>query len=226
MSATECDIQKTAILEGLLRVLPETRDAAWRESFLTCLPDACLTATVPEIIQGPDSMPYLGLRMPEPGQQFVSLWLTELLPALLEEGMGVVFNPVDGGRPDWVLNYGDLVAFNETKSLTAQTAPVAVGGGEPGSVMVAAPSERLFPKQARKALRRFLVERCNIEAPKVLLVSEASGFQALAFNMFEEEFAPKDFEWLMRMIQWHLPRHVNLVTPHREAFAIENYLPL
>jgi hypothetical protein len=147
------DLSKTEELGELFQTPAEQRDDAWRARFLAAVPDATLITFESQVARGPDSFPYFQLAMPEPGP-ITPFCITHILDDCLDNGFGVVVfgDAARSGNPEWVFSYGDLLSH--WMSGEFYRAP-AEGGGEPGKMLVAAPSEELYPARARKALGEF-----------------------------------------------------------------------
>jgi hypothetical protein len=222
------DLSKTAALFELAAVPHEQRDENWGQQFLLHLAGASFKCGEPQVIKGPDGFPYVQLYLPTPGESFQSYVIEKMKDDfLLEQGFGVVINPV-GGRPDWVLTYGDIVNLHinntfytrESNFSRDRTDEVIQGQEE---VLVAQPSEALLPKATRNVLSEYLKIN-GLTTPKVLLMMRgkddaAEMMQDLAFNATPADFESEEqFRNVMQSIGWFLPNHYSFVALNENTF--------
>lgn len=211
------DLEKTAAIDQLIQIPYEQRDSQWDESLIANLPEASFTCGNPQVIAGPDGFPYFQLFLPEPGVAFQCFVINRMKDDfLLENGMGVVINPVESGA-DWVLTYGDILNLHLNKVFYTTEGHSFAGErrnevvDEEEQVMVAQPSEALWPLFARKVLRDFLLQN-GIEEPKILLMMRHhkgdSLTQDIVFNITRNDFQEEGhYQSVMHAIRWFLPQH-------------------
>lgn len=230
------DLAKTAELYQLMAVPKQDRDEAWSTAFLANAAAASFRCGSPQIIQGPDSLPYFQLFLPEPGLSFQCYVIERMKDDfLLERGLGVVINPTPAG-PDWVFSYGDIVNFalhhefyttGETP-FSKQVSDEVIEGEE--QVMVGQPNETLLPQATRNVLREYLQQN-GIATPKIALLMRrlpnGTGIsQDLAFNITPHDFASEAlYRSVMQQISWFLPRHYSFVGLREDALP-GSFLPL
>jgi hypothetical protein len=204
------DIQKTAVVDSLLKIPRDQRDANWTNHFFAALPDASLAASEQQVFRGPDGMQYFDLHLPEQGKPFEAHCMSALAEHCTNNGLGVVLNP-QSDPPDWVFSYGDLWSLRTHGRLMLRQQDGAVGG-EGDQVLVAAPSEQLLPAWARNVLKSFL-KWAGVETPKVALVvsQKSRPAEMLLFNVHAEDFPQEKFEMLQRLLAWFIPPHLSVV---------------
>lgn len=230
------DLAKTKELYQLAAVPKQDRAEAWDAAFLANVAAASFRCGSPQIIQGPDGLPYFQLFLPEPGVGFQCYVIDRMKDDfLLEKGLGVVINPTQAG-PDWVFSYGDIVnlALNQEFYTTGETpfskqlSDEVIAGEE--QVMVGQPSETLLPPATRNVLREYL-QNNGVAAPKIVLLmrplSNGDGIsQDLVFNITPDDFASEAlYRSVMQQIGWFLPRHYSFVGMREEALP-DSFLPL
>lgn len=227
------DLEKTAQLHTLVLVPREERDEQWVRQFLALLPLASLICGTPQVIAGPDGFPYFKLSLPQPNDVFQCFVIDHMKDDfLLERGYGVVIN-ADGGQPDWVLSYGDILNYHLTGDFFIPDALISnkseqdevIAGGE--QVMIGQPSEAYLPGETRKLLREFF-QLNSIPDPKVLLMmrtQQEEVSQELVFNITPAQFEDEEqFRNMMRTVTWYLPRHYIITGLNEEA--VTGFLPL
>lgn len=222
------DLTKTAALFQLSAVPHEQRNEDWGQQFLLNLAGASFKCGDPQVIKGPDGFPYVQLYLPTPGESFQRYVIERMKDDfLLEQGFGVVINPI-GGRPDWVLTYGDIVNLHINNSFYTQesnfssnrTDEVIQGQEE---VLIAQPSEALLPKATRNVLSEYLKIN-GLTTPKVLLMmrgkdDKSEMMQDLAFNATPADFESEEqFRNVMQSIGWFLPNHYSFVALDEHTF--------
>ncbi|SEA38231.1 hypothetical protein [Pedobacter hartonius] len=228
------DLEKTQSIATLLTVPREERTESWVNQFLADLPLAAFRCGTPQLIAGPDGFPYFQLFVPEPGEEFQSYVIHEMIGGfLVERGYGVVINP-GAGQPDWVLTYGDILnyhlngSFFTLESLFSNSSNTEETVAQGEEVMVGQPSEIILPVQTRKLLKDFF-ELNGIQDPKVMLMMRKNGeemSQDLAFNITPESFESEEhYRNMMQTVTWYLPRHYSVVGLHDHH--VENgFMPL
>lgn len=228
----EFSLQKTESISGLLNIAPEARDQQWLSQLLTDLPHASFRSGNPQIIAGPDGFPYFQLFLPQPGETFQNFIIDLMVPDfLLERGYGIVINP-DGGHPDWILSYGDLLNYKlngsfltQDNSFNQENDEELTAGEE---VLIGQPSENILPVATRKLLKDFF-ELNGVEDPKVLLMMRKKGEdmqQDLAFNITPDKFdSETTFRNMMQTVTWYLPRHYSVIGLHDDALN-SGFMPL
>ncbi len=196
---------------------------------------ASFRCSEPQVITGPDGFPYFQLLMPRPNESFQCYVIERMKDDfLLESGYGVVINP-EGGQPDWVLTYGDIMNLDlNGEFYTAGPTPFStlkedetIQGDE--QVLVAQPSEIIFTKANRAVLREFLIS-IGLSSPKLFLMCRNSpsgdASQELVFNVTPEDFESEEaFRNVMQTIGWFLPRHYSFVGMNEESFK-NSFMPL
>ena len=230
------DLTKTAALARLVTIPRADRDAAWNAAFLADLAAASFRCGTPQVVQGPDGMPYVQLFLPEEGVSFTCYVIENMKDDfLLEQGLGVVINPTATG-PDWVLSYGDILNLHlnqvfystEETPFSKQRRDEVIEGAE--EVLVAQPAELLLPQVTRDVLCEFLKNN-GVAAPKVLLLMRRGGggaglSQDLVFNITPLDFENEEmYRWVMQQLAWFLPRHYSLVGMEEKAIK-SGFMPL
>ncbi|MCX2477861.1 hypothetical protein OQY15_02090 [Pedobacter sp. MC2016-15] len=228
------DLEKTQIVATLLEVPREERNEQWVSQFLAALPLAAFRCGTPQLIAGPDGFPYFQLFVPQPGEEFQSYVIEEMINGfLVERGYGIVLNP-GAGQPDWVLTYGDVLnyqlngSFFTLESLfsnSSNTEEVVAKGEE---VMIGQPSEAILPAHTRKLLKDFF-ELNGVLGPKVMLMMRKNGenvSQDLAFNITPDLFESEEhYRNMMQTVTWYLPRHYSVVGLD-ESHVENGFMPL
>lgn len=227
------DLEKTEQLHAMLLVDREDRDEAWVKKFLANVPLASFICGTPQVIAGPDGFPYFKLSLPKPNEVFQCFVIDHMKDDfLLERGYGVVIN-ADGGQPDWVLSYGDILNYHLTGDFFIPDALLnhkseqdeVIADGE--QVMIGQPSATYLPDETRKLLREFF-QLNGIADPKILLMmrtQQEEVAQELVFNITPAQFEDEEqFRNMMRTVTWYLPRHY-VITGMNEG-AVSGFLPL
>jgi len=219
----ECDINKTKIITELLKLPPERRDKRWQQSLYQNVATASFACATPQTLTGPDGFTYFILKTPEVNKHFESFCIQNMKDDfLLNNGWGVVINPLEDKSAAWVLNYGSIVNLHlnhelwsedETNENIEFTKTVGViKKGE--KVMIAQPSESYLPKATRHALKTFLQSK-GIVRPKIaMLTSNNNGklVRKLAFNIHPENYpVASNLDYLMQQVGWFLPNTYLLV---------------
>jgi hypothetical protein len=229
----ECDIQKTQIMAELLSVSPDIRDETWNQKFLITVQTASFASTDPQVIKGPDSFPYFGLHIPEPGKPFTSYCIRNMKDDfLLVNGYGVSINPV-GNAADWVFSYGDIVNLQVNNEFYSPSVNVDIKSevtlDKDENILVAQPSASYLPQKARNVIKNYL-QYFGIPDPKVMLISrkiDGVMVQQLSFNIFKEDVGhPENLDSFMRQLSWFLPRQYIVVMLAKNAALTKHYEPL
>lgn len=222
------DLNKTSVLDQLFKVPKEHRNEHWKKDFLENITHAGLRTATPQVILGPDGFPYFQLLMPIPDQRFECFVLEDLITNhLLENGFGVVINP-DKDEPDWVFTYGDILSYhlykeyclehsgnqNKTDEVIKKDTQVFTGN----------PSENFLPSSTRRVLRNHL-NKLNVHNVKIFLMFRPeTKSQDLVFNITPEKFTNRhDFDVIMKIISWYMPRHYSIVGISEEGKEIDFY---
>ncbi|GHE30776.1 hypothetical protein [Sphingobacterium griseoflavum] len=210
------DLEKTIIINNLMRTPFEQRNQQWRADFLANIAGANLKLGNPEVVMSNDGYPYFQLETVNTGENFQAVVLERQLDTLLEHGFGVVIN-AQASQPDWVFSYGDLVnlkinkEFYTDKSIFSNPKEQQCIGKDE-DILVGQPSEEILPRSVRQYIREFLQES-GVKNPKVMLIArnytdEKSVSQDLVFNMVPAQFSSeKDFDRIMKSLSWFLPKH-------------------
>ncbi len=213
------DLEKTGIIDQLIKTPHEQRDATWQQAFLAAAAQASFKCGNPQLISGPDGFPYFQLFLPEANKAFQCYVINHMKDDfLLSSGYGVVINPT-AEQPDWVFTYGDIVNLhlNQTFYTTEKTAfsRNALQDEvlkEKEEVLVGQPSESLLPAATRQVLKDFLQTQ-GVATPKVLLMQRQHKntheiSQDLVFNLTPENFDNEaQYRAVMQHLAWFLPRH-------------------
>ena len=228
------DLEKTQTISALLAVPREQRNEEWVTRFLADLPQASFRCGTPQLIAGPDGFPYFQLFVPQPGEEYQSYVIEEMIGGfLVERGYGVVLNP-GAGHPDWVLTYGDLLnyqlngSFFTLDSLFSNSSNAEEEVPEGEELMVGQPSDLILPAHTRKLLKDFF-ELNGVANPKVMLMMRKNGenvSQDLAFNITPEGFETEThYRNMMQTVTWYLPRHYSVVGIHEDRVN-DGFMPL
>ena len=230
------DLSKTAKIQELVQTPHSDRNENWSDEFLSNMASASFMCGNPQIITGPDGLPYFQLFLPEPNVSFQCYVIERMKDDfLLEKGYGVVINPT-GGQPDWVLSYGDILNFHlnqtfyteEETPFSKETTDEVITETE--NIMIGQPSELILPTITRNILKSFL-ELNGIEIPKVFMMirnaNDKEAFsQDLVFNIVPDNFENEEiYRDVMETIEWYLPRHYSFVGLNEKNFA-DAFLPL
>lgn len=218
------DLEKTEKLIQLLQTPAADRDDKWTELFLSYLPQASFRCGNPQVLTGPDGMPYFELLFPEPNVSFQCFVIEHITKDfLISSGLGVVINSTEG-EPFWVFSYGDMLNFHLNNSFYIQKDSLSKSNSniieitKEESVLLAQPSEELLPKVTRKHLSD-LFKNYGIEDPKVVLMMR-EGEQSLVFNVTPDSFEDKSlFDSLMHFTSWYLPRHYSILGIEESIFG-------
>lgn len=221
----ECDISKTHVIVKLFSIPPDKRDEQWYRSFYQNVATASFAGGTPQVLTGPDGFPYFILRTPEANQPFESFCIQNMKDDfLLQRGWGVVFNPDENKKADWVFTHGDVVSLhlnnefntpvNEADIQNIEFTKTAGLTKAAEQVMIAQPSAAYLPLPTRGALKQFLQSK-GIKKPMVMLLSSNSNgrpVQKLAFNISPENYpVAAQLDHLMQQVGWFLPRHYLII---------------
>lgn len=219
---TKFDLQKTQEVVDLLAIDPSARDQTWLTSFYAAIPNASMESQEPQVILGPDNQAYFVLKTPK-GGSFSPFSITHILDVCLQQGFGIVLNP-QKGTPDFVFSYGQLWHFKETGELAEL--PLATGMPDDnldGQILIASPSERIFPQYARSVLAKVL-QTLNVAAPAIMMITDARGQRRLVFNFFPEDCtSDKDFATKMGFLNWYLPNSHGLTAISKKSNLAKDF---
>jgi hypothetical protein len=222
------DLEKTALIDELLKQPADKRDGNWDDQFLQYIKTASFRCGDPQVITGPDGMPYFQLLMPEPNQNFQCFVIDNMKDDfLMTSGIGVAINPSTTGV-DWVLSYGDIVNYalsgefyhKGTSIFSKETKNEVIEKDE--EVMVGAPHENILPLASRKIIANFLKQN-GIENPKVAILMRRKGTeptQDLVFNVTPQSFPDEEtYRSVMATLAWFLPRHYTYIGMSEKTIA-------
>ncbi len=230
------DLNKTGEIVNLVKIPHKDRDQNWTHKFLSNLAEASFRCGDPQVVTGPDGLPYFQLFLPEPHRAFQCFVIDRMKDDfLLEEGFGIVINPTEQ-QPDWVLSYGDILNLHLNKtfytsdehSFSKATEEETIEENE--EVIIGQPSETLLPQVTRKLLSAFL-KMNGIESPKVLLMMRkmANGqgvLQDLVFNVTPYNFKNEEaYRTVMQTLSWYLPRHYSFMGMDEKTME-NGFMPL
>ncbi|MEO7765789.1 MAG: hypothetical protein ABIS01_00130, partial [Ferruginibacter sp.] len=102
------NIADTEIVKDLFKIPKEKRDGEWTQNFYKHVQTAGFALGDPKIFTGPDGFHYFTLVTAPHDETFESCCILNLVPLLLEQGLGLVINPGVNGA-DWVFYHGDIV---------------------------------------------------------------------------------------------------------------------
>lgn len=223
---TQGDLEKTVILQQLMQTAFEARDEQWRDSFLSVIDSAILKMSSQEIVIGKDGFPYLQVETVQPEEQFKAFVISQELPTILQQGLGIVINAQEK-HADWVFSYGDIVNlelndefYTDDSIFSKQQANLSIQADE--QVLIGQPSDTILPKYLRAQLREFL-HHFGLRHPKVMLIArnyedEATVTQDLVFNFTPQDFPNRNsFDEVMRTLAWFLPRHYSFFCVDEKA---------
>lgn len=223
------DLEKTIIIDKLMKVPFTERDEQWRNNFLNHIDDANLKLDDPEVIVNKDGFPYIQLQTVSLDESFQAYVIRNQLDIIMEQGFGIVINS-QLAQPDWVFSYGDLVnlklegSFYTDKSVfSGPDEDVSIDKDE--EILVGQPAEAIFPTYLRHQIREFL-QYSGIKNPKLMLIArnymhEKHVSQDLLFNIIPAQFpSENDFNVVMNTIRWFLPKHYSFFGV--DELAIEN----
>ncbi len=228
------DLAATISLNSLMSIPFAERDEQWRIDFLNYLPVSSLQLGDPEVIVGPDGFPYVQLTTVEKDKNYQAFVIKNRnFDFILNQGFGVVIN-AHLEQPDWILSYGDLMNLSLNNEFYTEESLFSKNSGastidKDEKILVGQPSEVIFPKVARAALREFLVYQ-GLSNPKVMLIArnyeeENTVTQDLVFNITPSQFENmEEFNALMGQIGWFLPRHYSYMG--MDEFSVNGFMPL
>lgn len=210
------DLEKTIIINNLMRTPFEQRNKQWRDDFLANIAGANLKLGNPEVVMSNDNFPYFQLETVNAGENFQAVVIQNQLDTMLDHGFGIVIN-AHAAQPDWIFSYGDLInlklnnEFYTDKSVFSNPKEYqSIGQDE--DILVGQPSEQILPAILRHLIREYL-QHAGLKNPKVMLIArnytdEENASQDLVFNMIPAQFATgKDFDEIMKALHWFLPKH-------------------
>lgn len=226
------DINKTKVIAELLEIPPNDRTDHWQQRFNENILHAAFNCGNPQVIQGPDGLPYFMLQYPESKKPFNPFSLVSIKDHVLKKGFGVVLSP-DGQRILWSIPHGAMVNLYLNGELFTKTdhanLPEREVLKEKTEVFYGQPSEEYLPAATRVVLKDFLQTQ-GIEDPKVALMMRErpeGTTTELVFNIHAEEFEQEQqFESLMRMVQWFLPSHYIITVLPKEPQFDEHLKPI
>jgi len=210
------DLEQTARIAALITA---PRDEAWCENFLRAAPNASFTALTPQIQNGPDTLPYFQLAMPDPGQ-FIPFSIVHVMDYVLDRGAGIVVHPTTrrDQPPLWVFSFGDILAYKlfqdfkgDPKVYNDKTPPNPADR----EILKAAPSDSYLPPTARAALGRFMRGPFGHPDPRIGLVTGASlsPRQALMLNLRLSNYGGDraKLDAALRYLTWFVPKSYSLI---------------
>ncbi|MCS6838348.1 MAG: hypothetical protein NZ480_05825 [Bdellovibrionaceae bacterium] len=199
-------------IERLITIPDEMRDAHWEHAFLSQLCFAQVRVMQPDPIVGPDSWPYLHVRLDSKGQEPMSnilLWLST-------RGIGLVVDHQENQTyPDYVMPWGTVwwMVKNKTIPTFAATKPLHenINVAWKHVAWWGAPSEDFLPAHVRKILREFFLQQ-NVLSPKYLLISFDQKVFNLAFSLESLGKPPiEEHQNLLEALSWFFPPHYPLM---------------
>lgn len=220
------DTQKTKIVVELLKVSSDQRNDDWDQQFYENILQASFTCGNPQVIQGPDGLPYFKLQYPESKKPFNPFSLVSIKEHVLKNGYGVALSP-DGNQVVWSIPHGAMVNLHVSGKLFTEpdhpTLPEREVLQEPTEVLTGQPAEDFLPTATREVLKDFLQTQ-GIAEPKMMLMARhrvEGDSTELVFNIFAEDYPDEAlFEALIHRVQWFLPRHyVVTVVPKKPEFT-------
>ena len=236
--APEANANATETVTSLLQVEQARRDASWHAAFYQCIQTAGFEGGEPAIITDAEGHSFFVLKTPAPGQPFEAICIRDSLNFLLEKGFGIAINPTDT-YAEWLFSYGDMVNLHISNCFVTNTATAdvrhiemtkrveVVKKGE--DIMLAQPSDRYLPVQARVVIRKLLQQK-GIRHPKTLLMCRKKGghmIEELAFNVYPADFADtRQRDELMETIAWYLPSHYTVVSFREDTWMAKYFEPL
>ncbi|MBL7862725.1 MAG: hypothetical protein JNJ65_16280 [Cyclobacteriaceae bacterium] len=226
------DTQKTKIVVELLTVPPNQRNDDWDKQFYDNILQASFTCGNPQVVQGPDGLPYFMLQYPESKKPFNPFSLISIKDHVLKNGFGVALSP-DGQQVIWSIPHGAMVNLHLNGKLFTQAdhtnLPEREVLKEKTEVFYGQPSEEHLPATTREVLKDFLQTQGIAEPKMALMMRERPEGPSLelVFNIHAEEFeSEQQFEALMKMVQWFLPRHYVITVLPKKPEYIEHLQPL
>ncbi|MEO6720242.1 MAG: hypothetical protein ABIN67_07735 [Ferruginibacter sp.] len=237
---SECDISKTQLIVELLKIPREERDDSWYQSFYENVATASFACGSPQVLRGPDEIPYFILKTPEVNKPFESFCIQNMKDDfLLEKGWGVVFNPAEDKSADWVFTYGAIVNLHLNNKFVstvdeADVENIAFNGTvgatkKEEQVLVAQPSDTYLPRPTRAALRSFLQSK-GIKKPQVLMltsINDGKAIRKLVFNIHPENYpVSSQLDYLMQQVGWFLPNDYILIPLPKRSELASGFHPL
>ncbi len=194
-----------------LEVSDEQRHENWERQSLTLLPSAQLQVLTSEPIEGPDSWPYLYVRVSkEPAEPAI-----KVIEWLKNRGIGLVIDHKEGqDYPDLVLSWGQVWWLshrglwpaveasepNSQKQVIEWSSMHTIGQAHPD----------IWPPWARGILREFLSQQ-GVPQGKVLAYSRTGEDLELAFSLESLGLPPEsEHQGILEAISWFLPPHFTL----------------
>lgn len=230
----ENGLKKAAAIYQLSQTPEGSRDEAWASVFLENVPEAFFITSEPQVMKGPDGFPYFVLKSPEPETEFQPCFIRDVVPNyLLQQGFGIVVNPQEDNKADWVFTYGDLLNFflkdqfySDSDNWIVKEEDTIRQGEQ---LMLSAPSEYILPDATRNILRSYFAAQ-GAENVKVVMVNRPKGeefLQQLMFNLTPKDFESEEkFGHVMNWLSWFLPKHYSYGSIDEKALGEENFMPL
>jgi hypothetical protein len=215
LSMMESQIQK------LLDVPFDSRNNQWEEAFLTYLVQTKVTVLNPEPLTGPDSWPYLHVRIEKESTEPT----LRILDWLSQQGLGLlVDHSHDQDYPDAVLSWGMVwqlvktgsVKFTsqpyESTEITKEDSPLHTEEFSWSQVKRCGdPKEDFLPRLVRKIIKEFLSEQ-EVSQPKILVYTLDEKNFTLAFSLESLGNPPaSEHSGVLEALSWFLPPSYSLV---------------
>jgi hypothetical protein len=192
-------------IKALLDVPFDDRNLQWEDLFLKQLPQCKVIVLNPEPVTGPDSWPYLHVRIEENSSEPA----IRVLDWLSQKGIGLLVDHSDHQEyPDAVLTWGMVwqllrkgqVDFDDKDTFTStfelDWRQVKRSGD---------PNEDYLPSGVRKVLREFFAEQ-EILTPRILVYTlDGENFE-LAFSLESLGNPPlEEHKGILEALAWFLP---------------------
>ena len=224
-------LQHTTYLSQLFEVAKELRDEVWIENFFNHVLDAALETMSDNVMLGPDSFPYVLLKMPAREKEFRPVSVRNFIDWAIEKGVGIVVSGEEG-YPEWVFSFGNLWSYKVFGSFLPKNEHLKKEGKrvlqQETEVLVGLPSEAYLPSYVRRAIKQFMKDVLSLQdEPRVALMYEPEeDIQSLIFSIFPEDFSDeKQFDSAMRMLQWFLPSNYAITGVSKEATLAADLKP-
>lgn len=197
-------------LAHLLQIPFENRDIQWESDFLKVLPETLVTVMNPEPLTGPDSWPYIHVRLESASKEPA----IRVLDWLSQKGIGMLVDHSDSQEyPDAILTWGmvwqlikkgqiELEPKHDLESHVSFSWDQIVRSGEP--------NEDYLPKLVRQVLREFFAEQ-EILTPRILVYTLDGESFEIAFSIESLGNPPEsEHQGILEALAWFLPPHYQI----------------
>jgi len=198
-------------LKSLLEIPFNDRNIEWEFEFIKHLYNSQVTVMSSEPLTGPDSWPYMHVRIDETSTEPA----IRVLDWLSQKGIGLLVDHMDNQEfPDAILSWGmvwqlvkkgqvELNSDNGSQESSPNLSPVNFDWGQ--IVRSGDPNEDYLPTLVRKVLREFLAEQ-EILTPRILVYTFDGEHFEIAFSVESLGNPPlREHKGILEALAWFLP---------------------